>query len=613
MFPNSEIREATINDYIKILKKRLWIIVVAVLVIPVAVLVFDLMQVPLYKATTSLVIDIVPSKVKTVDTLNVYDRGLITDQITIIKSGILAEEVFNTLRLNQDPDFKNLKSPVAKLTTMIKVDLEKTGSKVVLISVSDTDALRASLIANTLAEAYLKRDVDSRNKSLKEAGQWLQNQLDDIRDKEQEASKKVNVYAQENKIVTSSDAGARQDQVLMTLKQQRLDIEQKIVEASRRYKEKHPTMINLRADLANVNSKIEEETKNASVLKDKLVQYNLLVKEAESYRQLYNAMLQRSREVGVSEKIEGSGIRILDKALPAEKPFKPTTQQDVLRSILIAFLLGCGIVLFIEYLDSSMRTAEDVSSYLDLPFLGYIPPCDKQVKTDAEKSLVCFQMKTLPIAESFRALRTSILFSFPEDKPLRTMMVTSALPDEGKSFTAINLALIFCQLNEKVLLVDVDMRNPRVNKVFSFDQKPGMSTILTGNCDFDQAVRKTFVPGLSVITSGLVPPNPSELLHSSKLIAFIEEAKTKFDRVIFDCPPVLVGADSLLVANKVNGVVFVIKGALTRLPVLVMAKKKLIAAKASIVGAIINNLKPEAQDHYYYHYSYKEDDGKKKS
>jgi capsular exopolysaccharide synthesis family protein len=576
-------------------------------------MIFDFMQQPLYRAATSLVIDIQPSKVKTLEALDVYERSAIADQISIIKSTILAEQVFNALRLIQDPDFKNAKSPVAKLAGMVKVDAEKDkASKVLYIRVEDTDPLRASSIANTLAEVYIKWDVDSRNKSLKEAGQWLQDQLEDIRKKGEAAERAVNEYAQKNKIVTAADAGPKQEGLLESLKQKKSEIELQLAEAARRYRDKHPTMIALRASLDEVNKNIVLETQNLLDLKEKMVEYNILRKEVDSIHQVYSAMLQRSKEVGVSEKIEASGIRVLDKAYPPAKPFKPNTKQDVLTSIAISLFCGCGLAYFIEYLDSSMRSAEDVSSYLDLPFLGYMPPCDKEAKTDREKNLICLQKGPSPISESFRALRTSILFSFPEDKPLRSIIVTSSLPQEGKTFLSVNLALIFCQLNERVLLVDADMRKPKVNKSFNFELKPGLSTILTGNIDFEKALKPTYIPNLTVITSGTIPPNPSELLHSEKLALFFEEAERKFDRVIFDAPPLLMAADSALIANKADGVVFVIKGGATRLPDLVLSKKKLIDAKASVIGAVVNNLEPEARDHYYYyHYSYKEDKEKK--
>jgi len=614
MLPNSEIREITIQDYLNIFKKRIWIIAASFFIIPVSVLIFDSLQKPLYKATASLVIDIKPSSVKTLEGLDVYERSSVSDQILIIKSTILAEEVFKVLRLTQDPDFKNLKAPIGRLSQKIKVNTGKDSKKsqVVYINVEDTDALRASSIANTLAELYIKRDLDSRNRTLQEAGQWLQDQLDDIRKKGQEAEKALNDYAQKNKIVTTADAGLSQESLLDNLKIRKSELETQIKEASIRYKDKHPTMIALRDGLSDVNKKIDVETDNLLKLKDKLVQYNILRKEVESINQLYNAMLQRSKEVGVSEKIETSGIRILDKAYPPSKPFKPDMKKDFLFALVFSLFFGCGLAYFAESWDSTMRSAEDISSYLDLPFLGYIPPCDKEAKNDTEKSMVVIHQKDSLSAESFRALRTSILFSYPEDKPLKSIIITSALPQEGKSFISTNLAIAFAKLNEKVLLIDLDMRKPKLNKIFNFELKPGMSTILTGNIDFDKALRPTLIPNLTVITSGIIPPNPSELLHSNKLVSFIEKAESAFDRVIIDAPPILVGPDSSLIANRVDGVILVIKGASTRLPELALAKKKLIEAKASIIGAVINNLSSGSQDrYYYYHYSYTEGEAKK--
>jgi capsular exopolysaccharide synthesis family protein len=356
-----------------------------------------------------------------------------------------------------------------------------------------------------------------------------------------------------------------------------------------------------------VNKKIKEEEDSLLALNQKMVQYNLLKNDVDTNQQLYTSILTRAKETGVDQTLESSNIRIIDSARPEARPSKPNKTRDVILSVIVALVYGLGLSVFLEYWDSSIRTAEDVTSYLNLPFLGYIPSFGKEIKTDHERAFFCSQKTTNPITESFRALRTSILFSTPEDKPLKSILITSSAPGEGKSLVSTNLAEIFCQVNERVILIDVDMRRPMLYKLFQVDQKPGLSAYLTGSATLDSIIRTTAMPNLSLITSGSIPPNPSELLSSGKIRSLIEELKLKFDRIILDAPPTISIADAPLLANIVDGVVIVVKGASTRLDVVMGAKKRISESKGKILGVTINNVIPEKEDRfYYYHYYYAE-------
>jgi capsular exopolysaccharide synthesis family protein len=281
-------------------------------------------------------------------------------------------------------------------------------------------------------------------------------------------------------------------------------------------------------------------------------------------------------------------------------------------AIFLALFAGTGAAFFLEYLDNTIRTADDVSHYLNLPFLGYIPKAQKEGRTDQERALLCVLKPNSTITESFRAVRTSVLFASPEDKPLKLVMITAAFPEEGKSFISSNLAAIFSQVNERIVLIDVDMRRPKLHKSLNLEQKNGLSNFLTGGSDINSIIKPTSLNNLSVITSGTVPPNPSELLTSAKLSQLLAELKSKFDRVILDSPPILSAPDSALLANVADGVVLVVKGASTRLEAVVKAKDKILEAKGKIIGLIINNIAPEKEDrYYYYHYYYHQDEKKK--
>ena len=192
-------------------------------------------------------------------------------------------------------------------------------------------------------------------------------------------------------------------------------------------------------------------------------------------------------------------------------------------------------------------------------------------------------------------------------------MVTSSLPQEGKSFISANLSQAFCQMNERIVLIDMDMRRPKTHKAFNFDLKPGLSDFLAGSLTSDAIIRKTLVSNLSVITAGTIPPNPSELLLSGKIHVLLDELRAKYDRIIIDSPPVLSVPDTSILASIADGAVLVIRGAYTRLEAVVKAKQKILESKGKIIGVIVNNIRPEKEDsYYYYHYYYAEEEKSKK-
>lgn len=605
MLPNPEIREVTIQDYLKIIKKRLGIILAFLFIIPTIATVFVYTRKPLYCATASIIIE--SRRLKVTKFEEIYqpqeDQQYMQTQYDILGSRILAEKTFDALRLSTDIDFRNIADPVGKLRSQISIKPVRD-SQLVLINVEDTDALRASSIANAFAKVYIEQDVEVRNRTIKEAIAQLESQMSDVKNKLRESEEALGAYLQNNRIVTIPDVEERTETLLGSLKQHRSRLETDLAESLKRYKEKHPKAIALNAQLEDLNKKIEEETNNFLDLNQKMVQYRLLKKEVESNQELYTSMLTRSKETGVTEKIETSPIRIVDTAEPPAAPFKPQKRKTILTSIMFSLFCGVAFSLFLEYLDSSIRTAEDVSNYINLPFLGYIPSGDKEAKTDIEKNLICLKKPQSIISEAYRAIRTSILFASPEDKPLKVILITSSLPAEGKTFFSTNLSFIFSQINERIIFVDTDMRRPKMHKSFNLDPKPGLSNFLTGNVELAEIIKATSVSNLSIITSGTIPPNPSELLSSVKLRALFEDLRSRYDRIILDSPPILSVTDTFLLANLVDGVILVVKGVSTRLEAVIRAKQKIIEAKGKIIGVVVNNIEPEKEDSYYYYHYY---------
>jgi tyrosine-protein kinase Etk/Wzc len=619
MLPNPEIREVTIKDYLEIIRKHLKLIIALLVIIPTVVTIYVYTKKPIYRSTVSLLIELGQIRVAkfedVVDTASSRGRMLVEyykTQYKIISSYSLAERVYEDLKLSKDPEFAKLSKPVAALQARVSVEPLKE-SNVVLLHIEDPDSLRAATIANAYGKAYIQQDIDIRNRTVREARGWLESQLEDIKKRMRTSEEVLSKYLQENKIIETTDIDKKKEGIIESLKGEKAKIEAELANAAKRYKAKHPKMISLNAQLEQVDAKIGKETEILLALNEKMIQYNFLKKEAEANQQVYSSILTRAKETGLSD-VESSTIRIIDSAKPSEFPFKPKKRQSILMAILFSLFSGIGLAVLLEYLDSSIRTAEDVSNYLNLPFLGYIPSINIQDgKNESEKALICYQKTTNPTIESYRALRTSILFSSPEDKPLKTILITSSLPGEGKSFIATNLASIFSQVNERVVLIDVDMRRPKLYKLFNIDQKPGLSAFLTGNVSLEEIIRMTPFNNLSIITSGAIPPNPSELLSSGKIRALLEDLKLKFDRIIIDSPPALNVADTHLLASNVDGVVLVVKGASTRFEAVVGAKNKILESKGKLIGAVVNNINPVKEDRYYYYqYYYTEDKDKVK-
>lgn len=615
MLPNSSVREVTIKDYLKVLQKRAGVILTFLAVIPTAVAVVDFNTKPVYLASVTLSVGKGSPKIVSFQQ-SYQDYWTIKEyydtQFKILNSRLLAEKVFEELKLSKDSDYRNIADPAGKLRGQVRVDRPKDSS-IVFVYVDDSDPLRASSIANAYAKVYIEYSAELREGSSKKAIAWLESQVNDIKKKLQQSEVALNKYIQENKIVAVPDIEKKTETLLQSLKQEKSRLEIERSEAAERYKAKHPKMIALKAQLENVDKKIDQETNNLLNLNQKMVQYNLLKKDVESNQQLYTNLLTRSKETDITDKIEEAPIKVIDNARPPTTPYKPKTKKDVLRAIGIALVLGIGFSLFLEYLDSTIRTSEDVSFYLGLPFLGYVPTVSKQeAGTDQARMLLCSSNPKSLITEAYRAIRTSLLFAFPEDKPLKTIMVTSSVPQEGKSFVITNLSQVFCQMNERIVLIDVDMRRPKVHKAFGFELKPGLSDFLTGNVSADAVIRKTSVPNLFVITAGTIPPNPSELLLSGKLHVLLDELKAKYDRILLDSPPILSVADTSVLSNIVDAVALVVRGASTRLEAGIKAKQKILESKGKIIGVIVNNIRPEKEDsYYYYHYYYADQDNKK--
>ncbi len=294
---------------------------------------------------------------------------------------------------------------------------------------------------------------------------------------------------------------------------------------------------------------------------------------------------------------------VVDPATEARTPVSPQPLRNLGLGLAIGLLLGAGIALLRETLDTSVKTTDDLKKALDLPVLGAIPFDKGAVKDPLIEGLDAYA----PRVEGFRVLRTNLQFIDPE-KASKVFVITSALPEEGKSTSAINLAIVLAQGGERVCLLDGDLRRPMITSYLQLERNVGLTTVLVGRVDLDGALQETRIPGLEVLAAGRTPPNPAELLKAQATADILSELKRRFDVILIDAPPLLPVTDAALLADQADGAILVVRHGRTTVDDVQAAVERLHAVGEEPVGAILNMTPSKGGGGYGYGYGYAPDE-----
>ncbi|MBK9519311.1 MAG: polysaccharide biosynthesis tyrosine autokinase, partial [Anaeromyxobacter sp.] len=356
----------------------------------------------------------------------------------------------------------------------------------------------------------------------------------------------------------------------------------------------------------NLQALLNETKSDAFGLNQYERDYLELKRTYDNNQRLYELVLRRLKDTGVAAMLQVSNVRILDRARPSGKPIRPDLLKNLALAVVLGLLGGIGLVFGAEFADRTITSQAHIEERLGLAFLGIVPSIDRNKDGTSHDLIVHTQPKSA-VAECLRAVRTNLLFMSPE-KPLRTIMVTSSGPQEGKTTTATSLAITMAGSGSRVLLVDADMRRPRVHRIFGISNEAGLSSLILGEGKLKDLVSPTGIDRLFVLPCGPVPPNPAELLHTKAFHGLLAEMAASFDRIIIDSPPVGVVADAVVMGTQVDGTLIVLKAGRTSRDVAKLAVKQLRDVKAPIFGAVLNDLDLEDQKYgqysYYYRYGY---------
>jgi succinoglycan biosynthesis transport protein ExoP len=436
--------------------------------------------------------------------------------------------------------------------------------------------------------------------------------------------------------------------LIQKIKTMEVELFKRKSELSKRYGANHPQIIAIQSELDTLDGRKAQEVERVTnslnnalkvaqareqslkkslndqkgesfSLNAKAVNYTVLKREAESTKEMYDLVIKRFKETSMTENIRTGNIRVVDAAEVPKSPVKPKKTQNVLLGLIVGLFLGIGLAFFLEYLDNTIKTPDDIKERLKLPYLGPVPaivvmkenPGNQERKP--EDDLVTISSPKSTASESYRGIRTSLLFSSADNAP-RIILVTSAAPSEGKTITAANLSVTMAQAGNRVLLLDCDMRRPKMHRVFNIPRDRGVSNILVGNCTIDEAIIHTTIPGIDIVPSGPVPPNPSEMLGSQRMTKLLTDVRDRYDRIIIDSPPLTAVTDAVILSRRVDGVVLVIRAGETHREIIKNAIGLLNAANAHTVGAVLNGVEMGRDSYYYYqyYYYYYGEDGEKK-
>jgi succinoglycan biosynthesis transport protein ExoP len=453
----------------------------------------------------------------------------------------------------------------------------------------------------------------------------------------------TSVVANSSQAGPQNSAGASASSGLLDrLRAQQADLNIQIAQLSTQFGPAYPKVAQLKSQLKETEAQIQVEIKNAvavsrnsylaalqredmlraalenqkqeaNQLNESAIDYSLLRRDLDTNRTLYEGLLEKLKEAGVTAGLRSNNIRPVDQARVPLSPSEPDVPRNLAFALALGLTTGIGLAFLLEGIDNTVRTPEQAQQISQLPSLGMIPLGSRtsteaggrqRLSVSSSREVVELVTQSRPqsqMAESYRALRTSLLLTSLGSPP-KVILITSALPQEGKTTTSINTAIVLAQKGTRVLLIDADLRRPSIHKTLGMGPKTGLSNVLTGSATLQQAItRSTILPTLYILPAGTPPPNPAELLASANMRDVLAELREQYDHIVVDTPPTLSVTDAVVMSTRADAVVLVIRSGQTTKQALRRARELLMQVNAHVSGVLLNAVDLNSPDYYYYY------------
>lgn len=685
-----------LREMIGILLHYKWLVLVMTVASAVAAALYAQGLAPNYQARATLVIE--PNAPKVLTNVNeVEEMGSGGDnmpyyntQYKILASHSLISEAVTRLHRTSAPaDTAGAPTPDAIELAKSRIVIQPVaGTQLVTIVATHPDPDQAALLANTLSDVYIERNLNQKTEASRTALSWLEIQTQELQGKLRDGEVALNQFKRDNDVLSVSpaegpsllatDLGAL-GSTLSSTRIKRMNLASQVAELENatatpggeaalvlapnnehikvllarrkqlqlglapiesRYLPDHPKVLEAHAELEKIEGLIAKEiptTLNvlrrelntvkrfetelatrldkvkgtALDLNGKETDYNRISREYETNKTLYSMVLTRSKETNLTRRLETNNVRVLDRARPSRTPTGPSARTNVAMATGAGLALSLVLAFGLSLLDQSVKNQEDIVTRAGLPFLGVIPSLEGDPRPGRRANPLIHDDQALRVhthpksltAETCRAIRSNLLFTSP-DAPLRMIAVTSPEHADGKTSTAVKLAVTLAQTQGKTLIVDGDMRRPRLHEVFGVPNETGLSTIISSECTIEDAIKRTEIPGVDVLTSGRIPPNAAELLHSKRFTALLAELRERYTMVIFDTPPVLAVTDAVVLGVQMDGMILVARWRRTSRHALRDAYVQIRELGGRPLGVVLNDLNPKKGAYYYRYRSY---------
>lgn len=518
----------------------------------------------------------------------------------------------------------------AYMDELLEMRMKATGYTVEWMSKKAEEQRKQLEAAEKALNAYMRQqDIVAIENNINIGPQRV-NELSAKMTVEETRKEELRAISERLRTVTTEEAltvpAVSDDEAIQDIRRDLVKAEQTILEHSKKYGRRHPVMIRSTNELALLQDKLATETKRvirsiqnnyemarenvknlkaqllaakseAITLSEKYVQYKILKRDVETYRHLYNALIAKIKEQTLSEEVQTVSVWTVEAAVPPVEPVDTHRARNLLLGVLLGVFGGVGLAFFVEYLDNTVKSVEEVEERFELPVLSVVS------QMDAKEGRIETVLKEAPlssVSESYKSLRVALMLT-SKDTPPQRILFTSMAPADGKTTTAVNLATALANSGKKVLIIDGDLRKPNLGNLLGLTSEVGLSTYLSGNSD-ESVVVKTGVENLHAALAGPVPPLPSELLSSERLKAFLDSMSKVYDMVVIDSPPVMPVSDSLILSRLVDTTVVVVRAGKTTYDMLDRGLKAMEHVGADIKGLVINGAGKKNGGYYYYGY-----------